>query len=103
LSTAISPAFIIDNYNWTSGLYSSWTESVWPELSLRMFLRPSLSQEVNTLVAGLVVLFVSFASVYWVNRNADVLFNLLPKDMPRDTTYLLEEVTNSVMYGNVHL
>ncbi|XP_054278426.1 nicastrin-like isoform X1 [Macrosteles quadrilineatus] len=101
---AVSPAFFIDNYNWTSGEFSSWTESVWPELSLRMFLRPSHSQELNTMMVGLVVLFLSFLSVYWVNRNADELFNpLVANDMPRDTTYLLEQMKDSVVYGNVHL
>uniref|UniRef100_A0A1B6M4G2 Nicastrin n=1 Tax=Graphocephala atropunctata TaxID=36148 RepID=A0A1B6M4G2_9HEMI len=77
LTTAISPAFLIENYNWTSGEFSSWTESVWPGMSLRMFLKPAFSQELYTFVSGLVVLFLSFSSVYWVSRNADQLFNPL--------------------------
>ncbi|KAG8319411.1 hypothetical protein J6590_092158 [Homalodisca vitripennis] len=77
LTTAISPAFLIENYNWTSGEFSSWTESVWPEMSLRMFLKPAFNQELYTLISGVVVLFLSFSSVYWVNRHAGQLFNPL--------------------------
>ncbi|XP_046662267.1 nicastrin isoform X2 [Homalodisca vitripennis] len=80
LTTAISPAFLIENYNWTSGEFSSWTESVWPEMSLRMFLKPAFNQELYTLISGVVVLFLSFSSVYWVNRHAGQLFNPLYRE-----------------------
>ncbi|KAJ8921173.1 hypothetical protein NQ315_013645 [Exocentrus adspersus] len=32
LTEAKSPAFIIEDYDWSSGLYSSWTESVWVDM-----------------------------------------------------------------------
>lgn len=74
LSNAFSPAFIIDNYDWHSGKYSTWTESTWSEISIRIFLKPSLSQEAFTLAIGLVVLLFSFFVVYIMNSKSDVLF-----------------------------
>uniref|UniRef100_A0A1B6EBK1 Nicastrin n=1 Tax=Clastoptera arizonana TaxID=38151 RepID=A0A1B6EBK1_9HEMI len=72
---AVSPAFEIEGYNWTSGEYSTWAESVWQELNLRMFLKPSFNQEIITLISGLAVLFISFVSVYWVNSRKEYLFS----------------------------
>lgn len=74
LSNAYSPAFIIDNYDWKSGQYSTWTESTWTEISIRIFLKPALSQEAFTLAIGLSMLFVSFVLVYIINSKSDVLF-----------------------------
>lgn len=74
LSQAYSPAFIIDNYDWKSGKYSTWTESTWSEITIRIFLKPALSQEAFTLAIGLSVLFISFVIVYIVNSKSDVLF-----------------------------
>lgn len=72
---ASSPAFEIEGYNWSSGEYSTWTESVWQELSLRMYLKPAWEQEVKTLSVGIAVIIVSFIVVYWINEHADVLFS----------------------------
>lgn len=74
LSNAYSPAFIIDGYDWKSGKYSTWTESTWSEISIRIFLKPALSQEAFTLAIGLSVLLVSFVLVYIINSKSDVLF-----------------------------
>lgn len=63
------------DYDMASGKYSTWTESVWPELTARMFLKPSFYQEVITLVLGISVLGLSFASVFYINGRKEILFN----------------------------
>lgn len=72
---AISPAFVIPDYNMSSGRYSTWTESSWQLISVRMFMKPSRSYEWLVFVTGLSILVVSFALTYWIKRNAKELFN----------------------------
>lgn len=74
LSYALSPAFSIDNYEWSSGKYSTWTESTWSEINIRIFLKPAVSQEALTLAIGLVVMLISFVMVFVINSKSDVLF-----------------------------
>lgn len=74
LSSAYSPAFIVDNYNWTSGRYSTWTESTWTEINVRIFVKPPLSQEAFTLAIGFAVLLISFLIVFIINSKSEVLF-----------------------------
>lgn len=74
ISDAYSPAFIIENYDWKSGQYSTWTESTWRELSARIFLKPSITHEALTLAIGLVTLIISFVFVFLLNSRSDVLF-----------------------------
>lgn len=69
---AKSPAFEIEEIS--SREYSTWTESVWEEASLQIFLMPSWKQEVTTLSLGLVIFLVSFALVYLVSGEAAILF-----------------------------
>lgn len=73
-STAMSPAFIIEGYNMKSGLYSTWTESMWQTLSVRMFLKPSAATERFSLILGTLVAGLSFLVVWFVNSRADILF-----------------------------
>ncbi|XP_067616719.1 nicastrin [Eurosta solidaginis] len=73
-SHALSPAFLIENYDWKSGEYSTWTESTWSPFSTRIFLRPSKTHEVMTLSIGIVVLIISFCLVYIISSRSDVLF-----------------------------
>lgn len=82
MSPASSPAFldnIVDSYDWSSGLYPTWTESIWKVISGRIFLRASPSQDYWTLATGLVVLVVSFVVVYWTEKNAHLIFNCQPE------------------------
>lgn len=74
LSNAFSPAFSIDNYDWNSGRYSTWTESTWSEINIRIFLKPAVSQEALTLAIGFGVMLTSFILVFIVNGKSDVLF-----------------------------
>ncbi|XP_066991287.1 nicastrin [Anabrus simplex] len=73
-STATSPAFEISDYDWTSGQYSTWTESVWQELSVRIFLKPSPYHENLIFSIGTVVLILSFVVVYFLNARSHILF-----------------------------
>ncbi|GAB0096673.1 Nicastrin [Sergentomyia squamirostris] len=87
ISLAVSPAFIKDtNYNWTSGRYSTWTESTWSAISARIFLRPSAHHEAMTLAIGLIVMFFSFIIVYLINTKSDVLFGNSPSQEVISTT-----------------
>ncbi|XP_012529890.1 nicastrin isoform X2 [Monomorium pharaonis] len=74
-SIAVSPAFIIDGYDMKSGVYSTWTESVWQTLSIRMFLKPAAATERFSLILGCSVAGFSFVLVWFINNRADVLFN----------------------------
>ncbi|XP_074653328.1 nicastrin-like [Tubulanus polymorphus] len=75
-SVAVSPAFEIKDYDWKSGLYSSWTESVWAvdAMSARVFLIPSQKQKTVTLSVGVITLLVVMLLVYFVNGRAEILF-----------------------------
>ncbi|KAL7293353.1 hypothetical protein TKK_0013123 [Trichogramma kaykai] len=74
-SQAKSPAFIIENYDMKSGKYSTWTESVWENLGMRMFLKPSYKVEVLSLGIGIgVSLFTAFI-VWRIKANADRIFH----------------------------
>ncbi|KAH8383225.1 hypothetical protein KR009_007484 [Drosophila setifemur] len=77
-SYALSPAFIIDGYDWSSGQFSTWTESTWSQFSARIFLRPSSVHQITTLSVGIVVLIISFCLVYIISSRSEVLFEDLP-------------------------
>lgn len=62
------------DYDWASGKYSTWTESIWGEFSVRMFVKPSPAQENLTLSIGAVVLILSFGIVYFLNSRSHILF-----------------------------
>lgn len=74
VSDAYSPAFTIENYDWTSGRYSTWTESTWREINARIFLKPSISHEALTLAIGIVIMIISFVFIFLLNSRSDVLF-----------------------------
>ncbi|XP_012263929.2 nicastrin isoform X2 [Athalia rosae] len=73
-SMAISPAFLIDGYDFKSGLYSTWTESVWQGLSMRMFLKPAAATERLSMIIGSIVAIASFFVVWFIQSRADLLF-----------------------------
>ncbi|KAK3912031.1 Nicastrin [Frankliniella fusca] len=74
-SDAVSPAFVIEGYNMTSGQYSTWTESVWPELTAKLFVKPSFRHELMTLSLGVTVLVLSFAGVLFIKVRKEILFS----------------------------
>ncbi|XP_046743799.1 nicastrin isoform X2 [Diprion similis] len=74
-SIATSPAFILHGYDMKSGNYSTWTESVWQVLSMRMFLKPSAAAERLSVIIGILVAIASFIIVWFIQFRADLLFN----------------------------
>jgi nicastrin len=65
---------LLKDYDWSSGEYPSWTESVWTEISLRMFLKPSRTQEYVTLFSGLLVMAISFVVAYCFSSKGQEFF-----------------------------
>ncbi|XP_051163506.1 nicastrin [Leptopilina boulardi] len=80
-TSAISPAFIIPEYNMTSGVYSTWTESVWDSLSVRMFLKPSAATERLSLILGSSISILSFIVVWFINSRSKIIFNSRTADL----------------------
>ncbi|XP_065351509.1 nicastrin [Cloeon dipterum] len=73
-STASSPAFDIEGYNWKSGQYSTWTESVWKGFEVRIFLKPSYGHEAFVISFGSVFLVFSFIVVFFIYKQSDIFF-----------------------------
>lgn len=65
----------VTGYDMKSGVYSTWTESVWQMLSVRMFLKPAAATERFSMILGSWVAGFSFMLVWLINKRADVLFN----------------------------
>lgn len=76
MTEAMSPAFLIDDYDWKSGEYSTWTESGWKLTKVMIFLRPSVLEEVAVVCGGVVSLVLSVIVVHFMNSRADLLFGL---------------------------
>lgn len=57
-----------------SGLYSTWTESVWQSLSVRMFLKPSTAAERLSITLGSVIAILSFIVVWFIKSRSELLF-----------------------------
>ncbi|KAK3764619.1 hypothetical protein RRG08_008497 [Elysia crispata] len=75
-SDAYSPAFQIDDYDWKSGKYSTWSESRWAKdsLKVRLFLVPSPHLQLLTLLSGLVVLLLSMIITYLIAKRSGEIF-----------------------------
>ncbi|KAF7286284.1 hypothetical protein GWI33_006157 [Rhynchophorus ferrugineus] len=71
---AVSPAFIIPDYDWSSNQYSSWSESSWHSLGVRMFLKPSAAHENTTIAIGSMMMVLSFTLVYFIKSRSNILF-----------------------------
>ncbi|XP_078049963.1 nicastrin [Augochlora pura] len=74
-SAAMSPAFIIDGYNMKLKTYSTWTESTWETLSVRMFLKSPESAQRLSMILGSLVAGMSFILVWFIQSRSDILFN----------------------------
>lgn len=75
-SSAVSPAFDdFEKYNLSSREFSTWTESIWKTMSVRIFLKPSQQRETVTLSVGVIVLLISFVAVYFIEKNVEKLFD----------------------------
>lgn len=70
----ISVLFFFLDYDFKSGLYSTWTESVWETFGVRMFLKPSPAAERLSMILGGITAVVSFVLVWFINSRASILF-----------------------------
>ncbi|CAF1291372.1 unnamed protein product [Adineta steineri] len=59
-ASSSSPAFSIDNYDLSQTTYPAWTESRWTTFTLRLFIIPTRTHEIVTLVIGILLLSISF-------------------------------------------
>lgn len=66
--------FYLD-YDWSSGQYSTWAESTWGFINLRLFLKPSAALENMTIAVGSMVFILSSLVVYFIKSRSDVLFS----------------------------
>lgn len=57
---SMSPAFSIEDYDLASTRYPAWTESRWSTVSLRLFVIPSRTREIMTLIVGILLFTLSF-------------------------------------------
>ena len=76
--SADSPAFRIQNYDFSSGEYPTWTESGWSSTSARLFLKPSPSEEIGLVVGGILFILASTILSYWAHSRSNVLFVKTP-------------------------
>ncbi|XP_043226117.1 nicastrin-like isoform X1 [Amphibalanus amphitrite] len=74
VSSAVSPAFEIDDYDWSSGDHPTWAESQWIGFELRIFLMPSLGHELLHLLLGLTVTLLAVGLVLLAERRGHLLF-----------------------------
>ncbi|XP_015255039.1 PREDICTED: nicastrin [Cyprinodon variegatus] len=72
-SKALSPAFELEDY--TSSIYSTWTESRWKKIKGRIFLVASHDLEMLTLGVGIGVLLTSLLLTYIISSKVDILFS----------------------------
>jgi len=77
-SDARSPAFIKEikkNYDWSSGQYPTWTESVWKGFSAKSFLQGDPSHDYVVFGVGISVFLVSLILVWWTEKHSVIIFS----------------------------
>ncbi|KAL0850203.1 hypothetical protein ABMA28_012067 [Loxostege sticticalis] len=73
-SQAISPAFVERDYDYASGFYSTWTESVWQTMWARVFVAASGNGALAAFIAGAVATAIAAFLTFWIQRNAQRIF-----------------------------
>ena len=74
---AASPAFldgVMEDYDWSSGKYPTWTESIWKVISGRLFLQGSPAHDHGIFAMGIIILVVSMVVVFWLDKNSAIIF-----------------------------
>ena len=73
---ASSPAFEIEDYDFASRRYSTWTESQWSNSAfrVRVFLRPSAEVELASMIAGICIFILSAVAAVLLQKRASILF-----------------------------
>ncbi|XP_049887276.1 nicastrin [Pectinophora gossypiella] len=73
-SQALSPAFTTPNYEYASGLYSTWTESVWRAMWARVFVAAGGGGARAAAAAGAVTTILGAITTYYLRRNSRIVF-----------------------------
>lgn len=63
------------DYNLSSPEYSTWTESVWHEVQIRMFLRQSFKLQMFIFILGVSTFIFSFIIVRKMYAQSGIYFN----------------------------
>ncbi|VVC94149.1 unnamed protein product [Leptidea sinapis] len=69
-SQAVSPAFVKTDYNFTSGEYSTWTESVWQTMWVRVFVSSSGAGARLAAITGVFATVLAAVTTYWLQNYA---------------------------------
>ncbi|KAJ0181165.1 hypothetical protein K1T71_003250 [Dendrolimus kikuchii] len=77
-SQALSPAFVITDYDMKSGDYSTWTESVWQTMWARVFVSAGGGGATVAVISGCIVTVVAALLTYWLKRHAAIAFAKAP-------------------------
>ena len=73
-----NPAFFLDDYDFQSGEYPTWSESGWASMSARLFLKPNPTEEILLIIGGILIIAVSLMLSCFCFAKADVLFERSP-------------------------
>ncbi|KAH7698470.1 hypothetical protein AAVH_34437, partial [Aphelenchoides avenae] len=84
VTEAKSPAFEITDYEWESGTYSTWMESVWEssEHRLELFLRADVAFDFLPVVIAILSV-LSMIPVWWFFREQWFMDNTVPPASPQ--------------------
>ncbi|XP_059049016.1 nicastrin [Achroia grisella] len=77
-SQAVSPAFITPGYDFASGAYSTWTESVWQTMWARVFVAAGGGGARAAAVGGAGATLLAAALTAWLRRHAAAVFTAPP-------------------------
>ncbi|CAK1548578.1 unnamed protein product [Leptosia nina] len=76
-SQAVSPAFIKTDYDFTSNEFSTWTESVWQGMWVRVFVTAGGGGARLACITGAVATVLAALITYWLQANANIIFPAL--------------------------
>jgi len=71
---AVSPGFMIKDFQNSDISYGLWTESIWRGLSCRIFLIANPIQEIAYLSCGVIVQISSFGLIWWIRKHSEIIF-----------------------------
>lgn len=66
--------FFFSDYDYASGFYSTWTESVWQTMWARVFVAASGNGALAAFIAGAVATAIAAFLTFWIQRNAQRIF-----------------------------
>lgn len=73
-SILLNPLNFFPDYDYKSGIYSTWTESVWQAMWVRLFVAAGGGGARAAAAAGGVATALAAAVTFWLQRHADRIF-----------------------------